>query len=302
MHRGSYPDTIRSMLRRYASHQMTRCVRLSSLLMLFTAATFAQDSTKVLGDTGAIRGDSGTPVSFRVVENKAFGLGERLIFGVRYGFIRAGEAIMAVDAIDTVFSRPCYRTTFDVKSTGAFDWIYRVRDYYESYIDTAGLFPWKFEQRIQEGGYRRNFSAVLDHYRGKAVTSEGEFDIPPYVHDVVSAFYFTRTLDFTDMRPGDKIRLQNFYKDRAYPLDVKYLGRQTIEVEAGRFDCIIVEPLVREGGLFKSEGRIIVWFSDDERRIPVKVSTKVLIGSINAELKEYSGVLGPIPARHKDSN
>lgn len=302
MSRSWYPDTIRSMLRHYASHLIARRVVLNLLVMLFAAATFAQTSTKGSPNSVAVGDRTVAPISFRTVENKAFGVGERLVFGVRYGFVRAGEAIMAVNSIDTVFSRACYRVTFDVRSTGAFDWIYRVRDHYESYIDTAGLFPWKFEQRIQEGGYRRNFSAVLDHYRGKAVTSEGEFDIPPYVHDVVSAFYFTRTLDFTNKRPGDKIRLQNFYKDRAYPLDVKYLGRQTVEVEAGRFDCIIVEPLVREGGLFKSEGRIIVWFSDDERKIPVKVSTKVLIGSIIAELKEYSGVISRNSERRKGAD
>ena len=91
--------------------------------------------------------------------------------------------------------------------------------------------------------------------------------------------------------------LQNFFKDTTYFLPVKFLGRQRIDVDAGTFDCIIVEPLMKEGGLFKSEGRVIIWLTDDERKIPVKVSTKVVIGSIDAELREYSGVNGPIRAK-----
>ncbi len=270
--------------------------------MLLNGSVFPQDSVKVSADTLAYHTSASAAPAFRTVENKAFGLGEKLLFDISYGFFHAGEAVMAVSAIETVLTRPSYRLTFDVESTGAFSVIYKVRDHYESYVDVQGLFPWKFEQHIQEGGYRRDFSAVFDHFRGKAVTADGEFDIPPNVHDMVSAFYFVRTIDFAGKRPGEKVHLQNFHKDQTYLLDIKFLGKQTLEVDAGTFDCILVEPLVKEGGLFKSEGRIIIWLSDDERKIPVKVSTKVLIGSIDAELKEYSGVLGPIPARHPDSN
>ena len=279
---------------------MSRLLCLLFSLFLFLIRVSAQDSTKVPVDT--TRTDSSSlPVSrFRTIENKAFGPGEKLVFDVSYGFLHAGDAVMAVTSVETVLTRPTYRVTFDVQSTGAFSWIYTVRDHYETYLYSDGIFPWKFEQHIQEGGYRRDFSAVFDHFRGKAATTEGEFEIPAFVHDVVSAFYYARTVDFTGRRPGYKVHLQNFYKDQAYPLDVKYLGRQTIDVDAGKFDCIIVEPLLKEGGLFKSEGRIIIWLSDDERKIPVKVSTKVLIGSIDAELKEYSGVVGPIPSRHPD--
>jgi len=80
---------------------------------------------------------------------------------------------------------------------------------------------------------------------------------------------------------------------------VKFLGRQELEVEAGTFNTVVVEPLVKEGGLFKSEGRIVIWLTDDERKIPVRVNTKVLIGSIDVELKEYSGIAGAIKARIK---
>jgi hypothetical protein len=78
---------------------------------------------------------------------------------------------------------------------------------------------------------------------------------------------------------------------------VKFLGYQQIEVPAGTFNCIIIEPMIKEGGLFKSEGRILIWMTNDERRIPVRVSTKVVIGSIDTDLREYSGVNGPVPSK-----
>lgn len=289
------------MSRESGCNWIRRCSLFGSGFLLLLLSASSQDTLRVAGDSTTSAGKPFALPSFRTVENKAFGLGERLIFDVGYGFFHAGEAVMTVAAIETLFSRPCYRVTFDVKSTGVFSFLYKVHDHYESYMDVAGLFPWKFEQHIQEGGYRRDFSAVFDQYHEKAITSEKEYDIPEYVHDVVSALYFVRTLDFTGKRPGARTHLQNFFQDKTYPLDVKYLGRQTVEVEAGTFDCVIIEPLVKEGGLFKSEGRIIVWFTDDDRKIPVKVSTKVLIGSIDAELKEYSGILGTIPARHVES-
>ncbi|HEV8537295.1 MAG TPA: DUF3108 domain-containing protein, partial [Bacteroidota bacterium] len=150
---------------------------------------------------------------------------------------------------------------------------------------------------IREGGYTRDFTAEFYQIDHVARTSEGEYKIPPYVHDIMSAFYFARTIDYTNFKPGQKVHLQNFYKDSTYELDVRFKGRQEIEVPAGKFNCVVVEPLAREGGLFKSEGKVFVWLTDDERKIPVRVSTKVVIGSIDSELIEYSGINGPINAK-----
>jgi len=159
------------------------------------------------------------------------------------------------------------------------------------------LFPWRFEQHIREGGYSRDFSAFFDQRKAKAKTSEGSYDIPKYVSDIVSAFYYARTFDYANMKKGDRAHLENFYKDKTYPLDILYHGKETISVGAGKFDCIVLEPLVQEGGLFKSDGSIVVWLTDDELRIPIKVKTKVLIGSIDAELTGYSGLLGVLKSK-----
>ena len=234
---------------------------------------------------------------FRKIENKAFKVGEVLRFDVKYGFVTAGIAEYSIPKITRLAGREVYNVSFNVNSVPAFDPFYKVRDHYETFIDVDGLFPWRFEQHIREGGYSRDFSAFFDQRRGVAKTSEGSYEIPPNVNDIVSAFYLARTFDYSKMKEGDKVHLENFYKDKTYPLDVVFRGKERVSVAAGTFDCIILEPMVREGGLFKSEGSLVVWLTDDELKIPVKVKTKVLIGSIDAELSGYSGLAGKLTSK-----
>lgn len=255
---------------------MEKKMKILIIIVLFFAAiqVFAQDS------------------QFRTIENNSFDVGERLTFDVKYGFITAGVAEMYIPKIRRIAGRDVYHVTFKVNSLPGFDPFYKVRDRYETYIDVEGLFPWRFEQHIREGGFSMDFSAFFDQRRGKVKTSDGSYEIPRYVNDIVSAFYYFRTQDFSNLEIGDKLHLENFYRDTVYPLDVKYLGKETVQVEAGEFDCIILQPIIEAGGLFKSEGNIIVWLSDDELKIPVKVKTKILIGSIDAELTKYEGLKG----------
>jgi len=236
---------------------------------------------------------------FRKQPNNAFRKGEILTFDVKYGFVTAGVAKFEIPDIKKISGRDAYHVVFEVNTVSSFDMFYKVRDRYETYLDVEGLFPWRFEQHIREGKYTRDFSAFFDQRKGKAKTSEGQYDIPKYVNDIVSAFFYSRTLDFSNLKVGDRIPLKNFYKNKVYDLDVVYHGKETIKVEAGEFDCIIVEPLVKEGGLFKSEGSIMIWLSDDEARIPVRVKTKVIVGAIDADLTGYSGVYGKLTSKKK---
>ncbi len=235
------------------------------------------------------------PDTLRKIPNIAFRGGEYLKFDVHWSFVTAGDAYLTVT--DTVFAgRPCHIITFRLESKPFFDIFYRVRDQYRTIIDSQGIFPWRFEQQIREGGFSRDFMAEFDPWEHVAITAAGRYPIPAYVQDIMSAFYFARTVDYTGFRPGRKIELQNFYKDSTYPLAVKYRGRQRIEVDAGTFDCIIVEPMVSEGGLFKSKGKILLWITDDDRKMPVRVRTEIPIGTAEVNLTEYRGVNGPLRA------
>jgi hypothetical protein len=243
------------------------------------------------------RADSLAGHQLRHIRNEAFGVGERLVFDVNYGYITAGEAVMMIPAYDSIAGRKCFRIQFAVNSLPSFSWIYKVADRYLTYVDVEAIAPLRFEQHIREGSYSRDFIAEFDQTRQIAKTTEGQHPIPAYVHDILSAFYFVRTVDFSAYKTGDMFTLYNFYGDKSYELGVRFLGRQELEVAAGTFRTIVVEPLVKEGGLFKSEGRIVVWLSDDVLKMPVRVNTRVVIGSIDTELREYSGLIAPVTSR-----
>jgi hypothetical protein len=235
---------------------------------------------------------------FRQHPNEAFGFGERLDYKVRYGFIVAGEGYLHILPKPIYRNgRECYDVRFQVNSLKSLEWIYKVRDWYSTVLDVQGIFPWEFEQHIREGNYRRDFKAVFDQEKNLAYAEGKKYKVPPYVHDIVSAFYYVRTLPIQKMPKDTVFYLYNFFKDSTYRLGVKILGKQVVEVEAGKFRCVVVEPLVVEGGLFKSEGSIYVWLTDDERKLPVKVATKILIGYVSADLVSYRGVRGRIDAK-----
>jgi hypothetical protein len=252
-------------------------------------------------DTAGTRESTPPPPKFvwRKASNSAFAVGERLVFEVDYGFINAGTAVMTIPQYETVAGRNTYRVEFNVDSHPSFNWVFKVEDRYRTFIDAESLVPLKFEQHIREGGYKHDFLAEFDQINHIVHTFPRDFRIPEYVHDIMSAFYYYRTLDLSGVKDGEIMEMRNFYDDTTYVLGVKFLGRQELEIGIGTFKTLVVEPLISQGGLFKSEGRIVIWLTDDDLKVPLRVNTKVVIGSIDTELKEYSGLAGTIRARIK---
>lgn len=262
----------------------------ASMTLIALSGSISHDAAIVNANSAALR----------TMPNKAFDLGEKLTFAVRYKFVTAGYATMSVAPEKTTISgRPCYDIQFKVRTTNSFDKIFQVRDIYRTWVDVDGLFPWKFQQQVREGDYRKDFSANIDQKANVARTTDGTFKVPEFVQDVLSAFYYTRAYDMSKLKPGQSFTLHNFYGKKTHNLRVRLLGRETVEVDAGTFRCLKVEPLVKEGGLFKNEGSIILWLTDDDVKLPVKVSTSVVIGSIDSELVKYEGVSGPVKAKVK---
>ncbi len=246
----------------------------------------------------------------RIVPNTAFGVGEELYYNVGYQFVPAGTGSFVI-APETVrhHGAECLDIRFEVQSLPQLDWLYKLRNSYRTLLDVHGMFPWFYEQHNREGSYKRDARVELDQRNHRAVSNAKEFSIEPFTHDIVSAFFFVRTLDLSALaqqaqREGrkDVIRLKHFVDDELYELSVRVLGRQIVKVPAGTFKCLIIEPIFSRGGLFNNEGRILIWLSDDERKIPVKVITKILIGSVEAELVGFKGVRGPVAAKTNDES
>lgn len=253
----------------------------NSELVINESIAFNEQSTK-----------SSKDFKFRSVPNNAFDYGERLDYKVTYSFVTAGTGYFKIlpKPVYRAGGRECYDIRFQVASLKSLEWIYRVKDSYRTVLDAKGIFPWQFEQHTREGNYSKDINAYFDQINNYAYVEDKKYSVIPYVHDIVSAFFYTRTQDLHSMPKGTVFYLNNFFDEKAFDLGVKINGRQTVEVEAGKFRCIVVEPLVIEGGLFKSEGEILIWLTDDENKMPVKVTTKIMIGYVASELTGYSGL------------
>lgn len=266
------------------------------LIIPFATVTVACMLT--LGGIQKTEADPQVEQPLRTLSNKSFGLGEKLTFDLGYKFITAGRTVISVaPQTVTLNKRPCYNIKFETRTTPTMDKIFKVRDIYQTYVDTSAILPFRFEQTVREGNYSRDFSANIDQENNLAKTTEGSFKVPKNVQDVLSSFFYTRVLDLSKMKKGQSFLLYNFFGKQHYDLRVRMLGTEVVEVPAGKFLCYVIEPLVVEGGLFKSEGRILIYLTADEAKMPVKVSSKVVIGSVDGSLTAYTGVRGAVSAK-----
>ncbi len=229
----------------------------------------------------------------RTVENKSWGVGEYLEFSLSYGLISAGWAVMKIPEIINYNGYSCYRVVSIAHSNDFVSMFYPVRDTVESYIDTKGLYSHYFRKHLREGGYKVDRITTFDQRRQLAITAKDTVPTFPFVQDVLSSLYYIR---IQDLVPGKDILIDNHTDRKNYPLKVIVHGRQEIEVPAGKFKCIVVEPVMRHEGIFKAKGRITIWLTDDRHKMPVKMQSEVyLLGSISAKLKKYTlGEIGRV--------
>jgi hypothetical protein len=214
-----------------------------------------------------------------------FGVGEKLIFSIQYGIVTAGEAILEIRNVATIDGTPAYNIISDARSNKAFSLFFKVRDRFESYMDTTNLFSLRYEKHLREGKFKKDEWVEFDQKRHVAIYKDREVPIHPRTQDVLSSLYYVRTLP---LEVGKPIAVSNHTNGKNYPLVVKVLGRERVTVEAGTFDCIIVEPLLQSSGVFKHKGKLTVWLTDDTHRIPVLMKSKVVVGAITAVLKSYT--------------
>jgi len=222
--------------------------------------------------------------------DRAFDVGERLVFSVRYGPIRAGTATMAIEGIEVVGGDSCYHVVTTAESNDFFSTFFYVRDQVESFISMKDLRPRRFVKDLLEGNYQNRQVIEFDGRNNLAVYEDGQVvEVLPGTHDILSAFYDVRA---RRLQVGDEIFLDCHADRKNYPLNTRVLSRETVEVPAGKFDCLLVEPILRTPGLFKHEGTLSIWLTDDERKIPVKMSSSLPIGAISVLLTEMS--IGPV--------
>jgi hypothetical protein len=213
-----------------------------------------------------------------------FRTGESLHFSVQYGFLHAGSAWLEVPEVVDWNGNPSWRLVARAESNSFFDKMYRVRNRIESVWDQKGRFSWRYFEDRHEGHYTANDTIVFDSTAHVARYKNGQtFTIPSEVQDALSAFYFTR---FQALPIGGSVTFEYHASHKSAPMEVRVLGRDQVKTPAGRFDCVMIEPILKAGGIFKNKGRLVIWLTDDSRRMPVLMRSKVLIGSISVVLHD----------------
>ena len=224
------------------------------------------------------------------ISNKAFMAGESLTYNVFYAvagiYVNAGTANFTLTK-DKVNNVPCYHVVGEGHTNSSYDWIFKVRDKYETYFDTTNLQPLKFVRNVDEGGYKKTENVSFNQQTNTAVTGEGVFKLPNCVQDVLSSIYYARNIDFNKYKPGDKIPFSMFLDNEVYDLYIRYLGKEVIKTKYGKFRAIKFKPLLIKGTIFEGGEKMTVWVSDDPNHFPLRIESPIVVGTVKVDMMGY---------------
>lgn len=229
--------------------------------------------------------------------NHAFQSGETITYRVYYTlagvYIAAGEATFTC-TLEELNGKPVYHAVGEGKTYSFYDNFFRVRDKYESFIDTANLQPLKFIRNVSEGSFKKYENVSFNKTAHTAITSQGVFKTPECIQDVLSSMYYARNIDFSNLKPNDKIPFSMFLDNQVYNLYIRYLGKETIKTKYGKFRAIKFKPLLIKGTIFEGGEKMTVWVSDDANHIPVRVESPISVGSVKVDMMDFKNRRSPL--------
>jgi len=246
------------------------------------------------------------PQSYRSIPNKAFVRGEKLTFRVAFnsaltGSITGGKATLELkDDIKQIDNRNTYHAIGEGKTTGFIEVFYKVHDRFESYFDQDALIARQFIRRTRENTYKKDDLVIFRQHDKLAVSLTKVVKVPANIQDVISAFYYARTLDISDLKPGGTFEIPFFLDDSVYHSRVIFKGRETVKTKLGKFRCVAFQPMVATGYAFDDPYPITIWITDDANRLPVLIESEQSVGRARVELISYSGLANPITAKLPD--
>lgn len=233
------------------------------------------------------------PFEWRRVENKAFRVGEKIEYELRYGVISAGKSSLEVHGMAQLNGRQVYHLFSHAKTNRTFDKVFKVRDTNESWMDAEALCSLRFASNLREGGYRKQTQSDFDHAAatfsyvkaGKDSFDDRSGPIQPFVQDALSALYYIRAID---LQVGQEHVFSANSDGKNWPMKVIVKGAENVDLKMGTFHCLLLEPVLAGEGIFKSKGKLEVWVTNDKRKIPVRMRSEVAVGSFTVDMCDYS--------------
>ena len=227
------------------------------------------------------------------MRNTAFNADEVVKMKVCYNtlgvYIGAGEAVFT-SSLERFNGKPVYHLVGEGKTYPAFDNFFKVRDRYESYVDTLNLLPYKFVRNVDEGGYKKYNNVTFNQDANTAISTNGVFNVTDCIQDVVSMVYYARNIDFSKYKVNDKIPFDMFLDDEVFHLYIRYMGTEKIKTRYGKFNAIKIKPLLIKGTLFEGGEKMTAWLSNDPNHLLLRVESPIAVGSIKVDMMSYKNL------------
>jgi hypothetical protein len=205
----------------------------------------------------------------------------------------AGEAKFSVKAED-FRDKPSLHFIGEGTTYKSYDWFFKVRDKFESWVDSASLKPFRYIRKTSEGSthtYNDNYfnfqrkEAVCYRILGEKIQKD-TIPLPACTFDVLTMIYYARCIDYSKYQPDTKIPIILYLDGQIYDkLYIRYMGKEKIKTDLGEMSCIKFKPLLIAGTIFSGGEEMTVWVTDDEKKIPVYIKTPIIVGDIQAKIK-----------------
>jgi hypothetical protein len=235
--------------------------------------------------------------SFCGLKNTAFQAGEEVTMKVFYNamgmYIGAGEATFNV-SLEKFNGKMSYHCVGEGSSYSFFDKFFKVRDRYETYIDTATMLPIKFIRNVDEGGQKIYNNVTFNQTNATAISTHGVFKTTDCIQDVISSIYYARNINFDKYKPGDKIPFDMFLDDQVYHLYLHYLGKEIVKTRYGKFRAIKIKPLLIKGTIFTGGEQMTAWIGDDQNHLLLRAESPIAVGSVKIDMYGYRNLRYPL--------
>jgi hypothetical protein len=236
--------------------------------------------------------EAGEPSSAR-----SFQVGEQLTYEISWLAFTAGTAVMAVSGAGSDGDRPLAKLITTAQSRPAITKFFPVDNRVESIVDPATLLPEHLIFKRREGKKKEDIEYTFHQKEGTVtVMKNGATEIqemPPGTQDVISCLYYARSE--LSLQPGSSLTMNVHHDKKTHKMDVRVEAIETINSSSGKVETARVLVVMPFQGIFLNQGNIRVWFTNDDRRIPIRMKAKVIIGSIVADL--VGGLKASSPAQ-----
>ncbi len=262
-------------------------MRLTSILMIMALGSLLATMQTMPAHAQTRQGSSLADQQLTIPFRMPFSVGEQLSYDIKIFGITVGHGTLYIKGYGQVRGKKVYHIIARLESASFFNKIYAVDDYFETFVTTDDFKPLLFKMNIKESKAKKNRTIVI--YQDKLmaeVIGRRTFDIGEHAQDALSSLYYLRCLHY---KPPQDFFINALTDKRKHKVKVSTERTESIEVDAGTFDSILYVPVIDwKGHVYKDKlNRLSVWISNDERRLPVLMSTRLFFGTIRAELTRF---------------